>query len=444
MSGVKQIYKHTIFWIIIGSFLVSALYAFHFKIEPSVDARAYNQIAWNLVTGNGYRENLETDLAHDYAIARVGPLYEYFLAGIYKIFGHHYEPVWLIQALLHALSAWLVYLATILILVDNQKKKTAGLWAAAIFAFYPDLIEISAMLMTETFSLFFICLMVYLFFRVVGRPDYRLIAVLGLTAGLAVLARPPVIFLIPVMLFYFWRKKLWRQATLFTLIIILVFIPWTWRNYQAYGQLMPFGAAGNFNFWIGNRHGGDGEQGPTKEQIEFVTTRELKEVNGESMKQFKSFLYSHPFEFIKLTCLRINKYFSVIRPMGFWFYQEGLGQLLFLLSSAAASVILFVLGLGGILKTVFLRDKRLYYLLAMAAFTPLIIFVTVVETRYRFQIYPLLAIFAGYFMVTPPKDQPRWWQGRIFWLAAGLVFLNGLIDAFLSLERLKERFGLFF
>lgn len=444
MSQIKQIYKTAIFWVILGSFLASLLYAFHFKIEPSVDALAYDKIAWNLIKGNGYRESLENNLSHDYAIARVGPFYEYFLAGIYKIFGRHYELVWLIQAILHALSAWLIFLTTILVLADNQKRKTAGLWAAAIFGFYPDLIEISAMLMTETLFLFLVCLMIYLFFCYIGRPTNQLAAGLALVAGLAVLTRSPVFFLIPVILFYFWRKKLWRQAAIFVLVLILVFIPWTWRNYQIYGQLMPFGAAGNFNFWIGNRLGGDGEQGPTNEQIEFVTTRELKEVNSESTKQFKSFLYSHPLEFIKLTCLRINKYFSVIRPMGFWFYQEGLGQLLFILSSAAASVILFVFGLGGILKTIFLKDKRLYYPLAFAIFTPLIIFVTVVETRYRFQIYPLLAIFAGYFMVRLTFNQTKWWLERTLWLSAALVFSNGIIDLLLSLARLKERLKLFF
>lgn len=444
MPEIKKIYKQVIFWIILGSFLISIFYSFHFRITPAVDARAYDKIAWNLVQGNGYREDLTTDLANDFAIGRVGPLYEYFLAGLYAIFGHHYEPVWVAQALLRGLTVWLIYLIVLLIFANDDKRKFIGLWAAAIFGFYPDLIEISAMLMIETLYLFLICLMIYLFFRYIWRPDNWLIAGLGLATGLAVLTRPPVFFLIPVMLFYFWRKKLWRQASLFLLVLLVVFIPWTWRNYQTYGQVMPFGAAGNFNFWIGNQPGGNGEQEPTLEQIEFSAKHGVKEINNESMKQFKVFLFSHPLEFIKLTFLRINKYFSVIRPMGFWFYQHGLGQFLFLLSSAAASVFLFVLGLSGILKTIANREKRLYYLLALTIFTPLIIFITVIETRYRFQIYPLLAIFAGYFMVGLPFDRPKWWLEKTLWLAVVLVFSNGIIDLFLSLAKFKERLGLFF
>lgn len=426
------------------SLILSLAYSFYFRITPAVDARAYDVIAKNIVSGLGYREELSRNIAADQAISRVGPLYEYFLAGIYKIFGQHYELVWLTQAILHALSAWFLYLTARLIFSASERRKKIGLWAAAIFGFYPDLIEISAMLMTETLYLFLICLLIYVFFRYLRRSGVYSAVGFGLVAGLAILARPPALFLIPVILFYFWRKKLWRQAILFLLVLFMVFVPWTWRNYQIYHQLMPFGGSGALNFWIGNYHGGDGEQGLTEEQIQFLSSHEAKEVSSESIKQFKNFLISYPFEFIKLTFLRINKYFSIIRPMGFWFYQKGLGQLLFLLSSAAASVFLFVFSLGGILKAITVKDKRLYYLLAMTIFTPLIIFITVVETRYRFQIYPLLAIFAGYFMVRLSIDQPRWWLEKTLWLAVILVFSNGIIDLLLSLARFKERLGLFF
>ncbi|MDO8667557.1 MAG: glycosyltransferase family 39 protein [bacterium] len=443
---IKNLYQNNKILLIIlaGAFLASLAYSFYFRITLAVDALAYDVIAQNITSGAGFREDISRDLTADSAITRVGPLYEYFLAGIYKVFGHHYEAVWLAQAGLHALSAWLVYLIVLLIFIDHDKKKKIGLLAAAILGFYPDLIEISAMLMTETFYLFLTCLLVYVFFAFIWRPGVYLAAVLGLSTGLAVLARPPVLFLVPVMLFYFWQKKLWRQAILFLCVLAVVFIPWTYRNYQIYDQVMPFGAAGNFNFWIGNQHGGDGEQGLTEEHMQFLSSHEAREVNGESMKQFKSFLLNHPLEFVKLTWLRINKYFSVIRPMGFWFYQQGLGQLFFLLSSAAASVFLFVFSLGGILKAIASRDKRLYYLLALTIFTPLIIFITVVETRYRFQIYPLLAIFAGYFIVNLQFGQTKWRREKTLWLAVALVFSNGIIDSLLSLARLKERLGWFF
>src|SRR3989338_5569494 len=86
--------------VLAGAFLVSLLYSFYFRIAPAADARAYDNIAWNIVLGNGYRETLDTSLQNDNAIIRVGPGYEMFLAAIYSVFGRNYEAVWIIQALL--------------------------------------------------------------------------------------------------------------------------------------------------------------------------------------------------------------------------------------------------------------------------------------------------------------------------------------------------------
>ncbi|MDO8592372.1 MAG: glycosyltransferase family 39 protein [bacterium] len=428
--------------ILTGAFLASLAYSFYFRIELAVDARAYDNIAKNIIAGNGYREDLGGDIAQDNAITRVGPLYEFTLAGSYKIFGYHYEAVWILQALLHALTAWLLYLTCLLIFSANEKRKTIALLAAGIFAFYPDLIEISAMLMTETLYLFFVCLLFYVFFYYFSRPDkWRLALALGLIFGLAVLARPPVLFLAPVIIFLFWSKKKWLPLALCLIVLFLVFAPWTIRNYLTYGEIMPFGAAGNYNFWIGNWHGGDGEQNPQPFHAVFASTHATKEINSESMRQFKLFLREHPFEFLKLTALRVIKYFSIARPMGWWFYQAGIGQLLFVFSSALASIILFIFSLGGAIKAFMLREEKLNYLLALTIFTPLIIFVTVVETRYRFQIYPLLAIFAGYYMVDFYKMKHL---DKYFWPAAVVILTNGFLDLILSWDKFKERIFKFF
>jgi len=114
-----------------------------------------------------------------------------------------------------------------------------------------------------------------------------------------------------------------------------------------------------------------------------------------------------------------------------------------LISSVLASVVLFVFGLGGLIHSFKLKKEKILYLLTFTIITPLIIFITVVETRYRFQIYPLLAIAAGYFIILLKNESKRWFN-KILWLSMALIFTNGLIDSILSLARLKERFGLFF
>lgn len=424
--------------IILFTFVISLMYSFHFKIKPLVDARAYDAIATNIINGNGYRENLNVDIQHDYAIARVGPLYEYFLAGIYKIFGHYYEVVWVVQALLRAASAWLLYLAALIIFESNQNKKKIAILSAAIFGFHPDLIEISAMLMTETLYLFLLLLMIYLFFRFFNSLNRGQAVLLGVVSTLAILARPPIIFFLSIILFRHFQKKNFFSAVLFSLAVLLMLIPWTVRNYSVYNRFMPLGAAGSFNFWIGNYHGGGGEQEPREEHYSFVKNNEVREINQESMKQFKSFLSNYPKEFIKLTFLRINKYFSILRPMGFWFYQIGLDQLLFVTSSALASIFLFIFGFAGLIKAVKQKNVLFNYVAAFTFITPLIIFVTVVETRYRFQIYPFLALFSGYLFFIL-KEKKGWWKNKELLIAVCLIILNAVVDLSLSWEKFGQK-----
>ncbi|OGZ34353.1 MAG: hypothetical protein A2Y98_00960 [Candidatus Portnoybacteria bacterium RBG_19FT_COMBO_36_7] len=442
--------------IVLISFFLSFFYSFYFRIKPQVDAQAYDSIGWNIAQGHGYRQTSGSDILRDGAITRVGPLYEYFLAGIYKVFGHHYEPVWIAQAIMHGLSAWLIYLTAILVFSNFETRKKIGLWAAAIFGFYPDMIEISAMVLTETLYMFLTCLLIYFFFSYFYKRKLWLVAVLALTSGLAALARPPVLLFVPIILFFLYKnwktekkevittnhKRLLWHAALFLLILIAVFAPWTIRNYAIFGEFMPFGAAGAFNFWIGNYHGGNGEQEPTKEQTFFAAAHTFKELQDESLRQFKLFLQKYPAEFVKLTFLRVNKYFSIIRPMGFWFYQKGHGQFLFLISSAVASIILFITGFGGLIKSIKLKKEPIYYLLLFLIATPLFVFVTVVETRYRFQIYPILAIFAGFFIFHLLEKQ-KFWLDKILWTMIAIFFANGLIDLMLSWDRFRERLGRF-
>jgi len=49
-----------------------------------------------------------------------------------------------------------------------------------------------------------------------------------------------------------------------------------------------------------------------------------------------------------------------------------------------------------------LKEKKslFYYLIVFALISPLVLIPTVVQSRYRFQIYPFLAIFGGYALVS--------------------------------------------
>src|SRR3989338_7804568 len=139
MTSLTRHQRNVLLVFLCAFFLISILYSFYFRIEPAVDARAYDNIARNIVQGNGYRESLDVPISNDNSIIRVGPGYEFFLAIIYFIFGHYYEVVWIMQALLLTLTAFLVFLLGKEIFRD-QWTFGVGLVSAGLIGFSPDLI----------------------------------------------------------------------------------------------------------------------------------------------------------------------------------------------------------------------------------------------------------------------------------------------------------------
>lgn len=426
--------------ILVLSFCASLFYSFYYKIIPVIDARAYDDIAINIMEGFGFKEDRSKSFEFDTSIVRAGPSYEYFLAGAYKIFGHHYEVIWILQAFLHALTAFLVYSLGVKIFQENGKK--IGLIAAVFIGLHPDLIEISAMLMTETFYLFFITLVIWLFVKLFAGPDkLRYTIFLSLTTAVAILSRPPVILFVPIILVYYFINKRYKSAIIFLAGIGLVLAPWVIRNYLIYHQFILTTMIGEYNLWVGNTLDSNGGQiaggfNPLTSYTDIYGFFDLKQKAGQ---EFWFFVFGHTFIFIKLCVIRTIRYFSLIRPMGFWFYQTGIKQIIFVVFSGVSIVALFMSGFTGMLVAFKEKKPLYYYLIAFALTSPLVLIPTVVQSRYRFQIYPFLALFGGYFLSRLFAND---FYAKKIWLAVVIFFLIvSLADSFMFwpvvLERIK-------
>lgn len=431
--------------VLIIIFLASIFYAFYYKIEPAVDARAYDNIALNILAGNGFKEQgTDVPILFDMAIQRAGPAYEYLLAGIYAIFGHHYKAVWAIQALLHVFTAWLIY--KICRKIFPESGRSIGFIAVIIFGLHPDLIESSAMLLTETWYLFTVVLVVYIFVGVFKKSKSILLAtLLGAALILSIYSRPTVALFIPIIfLFYLIRRNYLALLTCLLMMIVLA-LPWTCRNWQVYQQFIPTTLIGSYNIWLGNTVFADGGQlaGGYNPWNNYVAEQGFAKVKEKANKEFKNFVFQHPLGFVKLTLIRCLRYFSLIRPMGFWFYQTGLAQMIFIGFSGIFIALLFISGLVGMFLA--MRQKKLlyYYLLAMAITALLPLLFTVVQSRYRFQLYPFLAIFSGCAVVYWLNNK-NWWKEKIFVLPVLSLLIVSLVDLLLNAEKIIMRIKLFF
>ncbi len=412
-----------LFLILLISLGLSLGYSFFYRIEPVVDAQAYDRIALNIIGGHGFAEDASKDPLFDHVITRAGPAYEYFLAFIYKLFGHYYEIVWLIQALLHTGTAYLIFLICQNIfstrdampaikqgLISEEKESgtVIGLIAAAIIGFHPDIIEISAMLMTETLYVFLVALAILCFVKIWKAPQNLLLhSAFGIILGATILSRPPVLLFLPIILVFYLLRKYYVQLILFMIFFVAVLAPWTIRNYTLYHQFIPTTLISEYNLWVGNTLRSTGGQisggyNPATEYAEQFGYLSFKEAARD---HFYAFIVTQPLAFAKLVLLRVIRYFSLIRPMGFWFYQSGLGQMLFVVFSLFSIGILFISGFSGLLQAFKQRKALWNYLIVFALTAPLALLPAVVESRYRFQIYPFLAIFGAYFLVS-------FWQKR--------------------------------
>ena len=438
----KKSYSIIIFLVI---FCVTLGYSFYHRIEPVVDAKAYDKIAVNLVNGFGFREDRTQNYQFDTAIIRAGPGYEFFLATIYNVFGYHYEAVWIIQAILHVLSALLLFFISRKLFVE--KGEQIGLIAAGLFGFHPDLIEISAMLMTETLYLFFIILVAWFLvdsYQALRRTFWHSI-VFGLVTGFAILTRPTVIlFIVVIGAFCLYQKK-YRILFLFGLGLVATLTPWVIHNYLIFHQFILTTLIGSCNLWVGNTLLANGGQiaGGFNPLTTYTAVHGFFNLKEQANQEFLTFVFTYPFVFLKLVALRFIRYFSLIRPMGFWFYQTGFSQALFVASSAFAQALLFVCGFSGMLVAWRTRQLLWRYLVILALMAPIPLIATVVESRYRFQIYPFLALFGGYAIVQW-EQKLSWFKQRYFMIPFLFFVIVSIIDLFLFSDVVLEHLNRLF
>jgi hypothetical protein len=200
------------------------------------------------------------------------------------------------------------------------------------------------------------------------------------------------------MLYGIWKKSK-IQTVVFITVLIMLFMPWTIRNYRVYGKLIPTSANFSMQLFSGNYLGANGELDTSRQpKVKFPSNISPLEETETYRKTALKFIFANPLEYLKLNFLRTSIYFSLARPVGWWPYLAGAFRKFILLSSFAYMAIIFPLGFYGIWSGLRREEfrKKAIYLSLMAAAMPLPVIMIIVETRYRYPLYPFLAIFSGF------------------------------------------------
>jgi len=149
VSDPIAVYDNRWRWVLAATLLLAVIARLGFSlgisrgllhIQPELESTdGYHLIAQNLFEGHGYRVSPDGNL-----VTQRAPAYPAFLLAMFSIAGVNYVWVQVAQAVLGALSCWLLFLLGRWVLCTEL-----GLTAAALYAIYPNSIEYSARLYAE-------------------------------------------------------------------------------------------------------------------------------------------------------------------------------------------------------------------------------------------------------------------------------------------------------
>lgn len=267
-----------------------------------MDAVEYDHLGWSVAQGKGMVD------AYGYPTAYRFPGYVHFLAIIYFIFGHHHLTAVLFQALLGSLTPLLIYF-TARHVFEEKTSRIAGI----VTAFYPMYIYYVGYLMTENLFLFLLNLLIFLTVSLGRNAGWKKLIFVGFVIGLLGLTRGaglPFLGLIPLYIFLRLhgdlRKKLGGAALVFCAAVITM-IPWTFRNYATYGELMLPSSEGGGILWLAFNKVDFKDYYNDKEAFEYV--EQVGRENAESEEFYRLLLENNYFGLTGVQKMIFTDYF---------------------------------------------------------------------------------------------------------------------------------------
>jgi len=351
-----------------------------------------------------------------------GPLYPYFLAFLLKITGSHLFWTRLLQMLLGAGSAVMVFKI-------GQKlfSHKAAVLAGFMLAVYGTMIFYEAMLLIPVLFVFLNLVAVYLLilYKESEKSWHWLAA--GFVLGLAAIARPNVLLLVPGFMVWIYlatvrprTKAAAFRAVIYLVGVLIPVLSVTLRNYIVTGETILISSQGGVNLYIGNNPDTDGltmlmpevrldESLPwteftmaTRQAAEQEAGRPLTDSEESAFWTRKAvdFIKSYPGEFIGIT-LRKTVYFLI----GFensdqtdiyfsrtysWLYSLLLWHFIIYFPFG----LLMPLALVGMVRAWKNRRKLALLYIFIIGYVPTVV-LFLVTARHRLPVVPFLILFAS-------------------------------------------------
>jgi 4-amino-4-deoxy-L-arabinose transferase-like glycosyltransferase len=232
--------------IIVAAVLMRLAYIVAFASTLNLQLSGYDAYASNLVAGHGYTRF--PDLHPD---SDLPPLYPFFLAGVYTVFGRSAITVALVQ-----IAFDVVTLITIYAIGRRVGGDLTGLLAAAFTGFYPYLLFQNLTVNDTGIFIMLLALGVWAAYRALDAKAWRWALMAGAAFGLAALTKTLVVLMLPLLIVWWWRHLGLRRAILRGSVMLLVFAavlaPWIIRNTRLHRTLTLISTNDGSNLYQGN------------------------------------------------------------------------------------------------------------------------------------------------------------------------------------------------
>jgi len=394
-------------------------------VAPVSDALWYFSRARGVAAGLGYSED-------GVPTAYWPPGWPLALSGLFLVFGASIAVVKIFNLLCATLTAWLT--------LDLGRRlfqsEVAGRTALLLLAVYPNSIGYVPLALTEVF--YTTLLLAGTWLLVAARSPTRM-AVAGLAFGFSMLVKAQSLLVVPMIFAIDGLREgakvrhlagaLLRCTAVLTLAIAVV-APWTWRNFQLFGELVPVSTNGGMTLLTGNNpsaRGGYTENDPLVTTLSRSVATQLKD-DREAGARARQWIRENPGTFVTRMPLKL---FRLWAPDGEaeWAFQEGyrgyeeyrlgfravrvLNQLYYaslLLGFAWAGVLLF--SRRATISSAAIDWWALPY--AIAFFPSVIAVVFSGQSRFHYPAMPFVAMACGWLLTRDRSFAPnRRVQGRL-------------------------------
>jgi len=317
----KNINKIAVFFLFFNLFFC-IFYMSIYESPVGSDSGQYDKLAMNLIEGKGYvldrrPEVIENEELYDINLevptAWRPPGYPILLAGIYKVFGHDVQNVYVFQILALQLSLTLLFL--IAKKVFGNLTSLISLGILSVWPFFPTF---ATQLMTETWALLLITIIVYIL--VCTKMSNWKWAVMGMLMGVLLYFRSNFVLFTPFLFLPFLKqKKIWKGMLLFFIMTTLVLTPWIVRNQQEFDSFIPLSTQAGEAIFFGTQPYISNETSEGQSEVTHPFYWEMRhkgwsesEENKYLMKQGINYTLHNPLEVLKTKTYAFGM--SLFRP----------------------------------------------------------------------------------------------------------------------------------